>query len=95
MHGKTVWYGHPTLSRPLTIMGVERRWFILTATFPFAMWNILESFLVAGLMFGSLYAAGLIAWRRDPAMLQIITAGQTSPARYDPGKPADSSVELV
>ena len=26
------WRGYPALSKPLTIMGVERRWFLLSAT---------------------------------------------------------------
>ena len=27
------WRGYPALSKPLTLMGVERRWFLLSATF--------------------------------------------------------------
>ena len=95
MHGTNVWSGHPTLSRPLTILGVERRWFFLAATVGLGMWNAINSIFTAGLIFGTLYAAGLLAWRRDPAMLQIIAAGQTSRNRYDPGKPSPATVELV
>lgn len=95
MHGRDIWRGHPTLSRPITIMGVERRWFMLAATLGMAMWNALNSLVTAGLVFGVLYGAGLMAWRRDPAMLQIIAAGQTARTRYDPGKPSDGTVELV
>ncbi len=95
MHGNRVWTGHPALSRPITIMGVERRFFILAATLGMAMWNVLNSITVSGLMFGTLYGAGLLAWRRDPAMLQIVAAGQTARTRYDPGKPSSATVELV
>ena len=95
MYGTTVWSGHPTLSRPLTILGVERRWFFLAATVGLAMWNAINSIMTAVLIFGTLYAAGLLAWRRDPAMLQIIAAGQSTRSRYDPGKPSPASVELV
>ena len=95
MHGNTVWTGHPTLSRPLTILGVERRWFMLSATLGLAMWQALNSITTGALIFGTLYATGLLAWRRDPAMLQIIAAGQTARTRYDPGKPSPASVELV
>ena len=95
MHGSRVWTGHPTLSRPLTIMGVERRWFMLSVTLGLAMWNALNSIMTALLIFATLYAAGLLAWRRDPAMLQIIAAGQTARPRYDPGKPSAGVVELV
>lgn len=95
MYGIRVWTGHASLSRPLTIMGVERRFFMLAATLAMAMWQILNSVTVSGLMFGTLYGAGLLAWRRDPAMLQIVAAGQTARTRYDPGKPSSATVELV
>ena len=35
--------GHPALSRPLTILGVERRAFLLPATLGLAMWNAIHS----------------------------------------------------
>ncbi len=95
MIGSRVWTGHPTLNRPLTILGVERRWFMMAATVGLGMWNALNSIVTAGLIFAVLYVAGLMAWRRDPAMLRIIAAGQSSRARYDPGKPSNALVELV
>ena len=95
MYGTRAWTGHPALSRPLTIMGVERRFFMLAATMGMAMWNILESVTGPALIFGTLYGAGLLAWRRDPAMLQIVAAGQRARTRYDPGKPSSATVELA
>ena len=95
MIGSRVWTGHPTLSRPITILGVERRWFMMTATLGLGMWNALNSIVTAAFIFAVLYVAGLMAWKRDPAMLQIIAAGQSSRARYDPGKPSNALVELV
>ena len=32
MERAKTWRGYPALSKPLTIMGVERRWFLLSAT---------------------------------------------------------------
>lgn len=95
MTGSKVWLGHPTLSRPLTILGVERRWLMMSATIGLGMWNALNSMVTAGIIFAVLYLAGLLAWKRDPAMLQIIAAGQSSRIRYDPGKPSKALVELV
>ena len=43
--GKT-WRGYPALSKPLTIMGVERRWFLLSATLGLALWNAINSIVV-------------------------------------------------
>ena len=95
MTGADIWNGHPTLSRPLTILGVERRWFMMSATIGLGMWNALGSIVTGGVMFAVLYAAGILAWKKDPAMLQIIAAGQSTRIRYDPGKPTKALVELV
>ena len=46
--GKT-WRGYPALSKPLTIMGVERRWFLLSATLGLALWNAINSIVVGAL----------------------------------------------
>ena len=95
MMGAAVWHGHPTLSRPITILGVERRWFMLSATVGLGMWNALNSIFSAAIFFGVLYVAGGLAWKYDPAMLQIIAAGQSCRTRYDPGKPTRALVEIV
>lgn len=95
MLGQTVWHGHPTLNRPITILGVERRWFLMSATVGLGMWNAIGAMVPAGLIFAVLYAAGVLALKRDPAMLQIIAAGQSARARYDPGKPTRAAVEIV
>ena len=86
MRGAKTWRGYPTLSRPLTIMGVERRWFLLSATLGLAMWNAINSLLTGGLIFGVLYGAGWWAWKQDPDMLEILRASTRFRARYDPGK---------
>lgn len=95
MQGAAVWPGHQALSRPLTILGVERRWFMLSATVGLGMWNALNSIISAAIFFGVLYVAGVMASKRDPAMLQIIAAGQSARTRYDPGKPSRAHVEIV
>ena len=95
MRGTTVWHGHPTLSRPITILGVERKWFMLSATFAMGAWNAMGSLVTGGMMFGIFYLLGILAWKRDPAMLQIIKATQTVRVRYDPGKPTRATVEVV
>ena len=67
--GKT-WRGDPALSKPLTIMGVERRWFLLSATLGLAMWNAINSIVTGGLIFAVLYGVGFWAWKQDPNMLE-------------------------
>ena len=94
MRGGTVWHGHPALSRPLTILGVERRWFLLSLTLGLAMWNAINSLLTGGVIFATLYAAGWIAWKRDPHMLRIVAAAGGSRVRYDPGKRSKWQLEV-
>ena len=74
------------MSAPLKLMGVERRWFLLSATVALALWNAINSLLIGGMVFGVLYTAGLLAWRKDPAMLSILKVSASFRARYDPGK---------
>ena len=89
------WRGYPALSRPLTIMGVERRWFLLSATLGLAMWNAINSIVTGGLIFAVLYAVGFWAWKQDPNMLEILRASAKFRARYDPGKWAASPWTLL
>ena len=83
--GKT-WRGYPALSRPLTILGVERRWFLLSATLGLAMWNAINSIAVGIVIFTVLYGAGYWAWKQDPNMIEILRASSRFRVRYDPGK---------
>ena len=80
------WRGYPALSKPLTIMGVERKWFLLSATLGLAMWNAINSIVTGGLIFAVLYGVGFWAWKQDPNMLEILRASAKFRARYDPGK---------
>ena len=84
--GTRRWTAVAALSAPLTILGVERRWFILSLTASAVMMNLFKAFLGAGLLFGVLYALGLLAHYRDPEMLRIVANSSRFRARYDPGK---------
>ena len=90
MLGDKPWPAYATLSRPLTIMGVERRWFMLSATLALALWNAINSLATGGVVFAVLYAAGWAAWRADPHMLSILKVSTRFKARYDPGKWAET-----
>ena len=92
--GKT-WRGYPALSKPLTIMGVERRWFLLSATLGLALWNAINSIVVGALIFAVLYGVGFWAWKQDPNMLEILRASAQFRARYDPGKWAEAPWTLL
>ena len=95
MRGAKNWPGYPALSAPLTIMGVERRWFLLSAMLGLAMWNAINSLLTGGVIFLVLYGCGWFAWREDPNMVEILRASTRFKARYDPGKWAESPWYLL
>ncbi len=86
MRGGRVWGAYPALSKPLTIMGVERRWFMLSATLGLAMWNAINSLVTGGMIFVVLYGFGWLAWKKDPNMLSILKLSTRFKTRYDPGK---------
>ena len=86
MRNAKVWSGYPSLSKPLTIMGVERRWFLLSATMGLAMWNAINSLVTGGTIFILLYVTGWIAWKKDPNMLSILKVSTRFKSRYDPAK---------
>ena len=61
-----VWRAYPALSKPLTIMGVERKWFLLSATLGMAMWNAINSILIGIVIFGALYADRVLGVEAGP-----------------------------
>ena len=64
------WRGYPALSRPLTILGVERRWFLLSATLGLALWNAINSIVTGALIFAVLYGWGSGPGNRTPTCLK-------------------------
>ena len=95
MSGLRRWAGYAALNRPLTILGVERRGFLLVATLGLAMWNATASLVTGGVVFAVGYGAGWLAGRKDPDMLGVLRAGTRYPARFDPGKWAEEPWHLV
>ena len=97
MSGKRSWPACRSLSRPLTVLGCERRAFILSATFGAAAFNALGSLSVGLLLFVTGYAVGLFGTKRDPHMLLVARAAAEAKVRYDPAKRPDSmeAVEIA
>ena len=95
MTGATVWRAYPALSAPLTLMGVERRWCLLSATLGMAMWNAINSIMIGAAIFCVLYGVGWLAWREDPHMLSILRESVRFKTRYDPAKWAAQPWYLV
>ncbi len=84
--GTRDWPAVPALSAPLTILGVERGWFVLSLLTAVSAMNLFTAFFGPLLLFAGLYGLGLLAHWRDPQMLKIIFAAKRFRPRYDPGK---------
>ena len=97
VYGKRSWQACRSLARPLTVMGCERRVFILAATVGAATFNVLDSLPAGLLLFVTGYAVGWLGTRRDPHMLQVARASANAKARYDPAKrpAAEAEIEIL
>ena len=95
MRGRRRWPGYAALNRPLMVLGVERRAFLLVATLALAIWNATGSLATGAVVFAAGYGAGRLAGRRDPEMLAVLRAAARYPARFDPGKWAEAPWHIV
>ena len=95
MRGRRRWHGYAILSQPLTVLGVERRFFLLAATLGAAIWNAVNSLAAGGLVFGVLYGAGWLAWRRDQNLVGVIRAAVRYRSRYDAGLLPEAAPHVV
>ena len=86
LSGQRSWTACRSLSRPLTILGCERRAFILSGTIGAAAWNAMNSLSVGIVLFAVGYAVGWFGTRNDPNMLLVARAAAREKVRYDPGK---------
>ena len=80
---------HPVykaMTKPLTILGAERRLFFLAAILGGATFNFFGSLAGGLVMFGALYLAAHWATATDPEILRILLNSAKFRAHYDPAK---------
>lgn len=83
-----------SLNKPLTILGVERKLFMLAAFMSAATFNMFGS-LVSGLtMFAVLFGLGRWATRTDPQILRILLNSSRQKTHYDPFIHASPTAQL-
>src|ERR1700675_1841977 len=75
-----------TLSRPLTILGAERKLFFFAMCLGAATFNLLNSLFGGLLMFLLLYFMARWATPPDPQILPFLLTAGTIRAQYDPTK---------
>ena len=75
---------YPALSRPLTLLGCERRLFLGAACAGAASFSSFNAPLAGLLLFGCGYGAGLLATRHDPCLPTVLLRSAACGRRYDP-----------
>jgi type IV secretory pathway TrbD component len=81
-----------SLSRPLTILGAERKLFFFAMCLGAATFNLLGSFLGGLLIFLLLYFAARWATATDPQILKLLFHAAKLRREYDPVKLTPVSV---
>ena len=85
-NGRRVNPVYRSISRPLTILGAERKLFFFAMCLGAATFNLLNSLSGGVLMFFLLYFAARVATKTDPQILRLLLAAAKLRARYDPMK---------
>jgi type IV secretory pathway TrbD component len=75
-----------SLSRPLTILGAERKFFFFAMCLGAATFNLLGSLLGGFLMFLLLYFIARWATATDPQILKLLFHAAKLRCQYDPAK---------
>jgi len=75
-----------SLNKPLTIWGVERTMFFLSAVLGAATFNFFGSLAGGLLMFAALFLAARWATATDPQLLRIVLNSARFKTQYDPAK---------
>jgi type IV secretory pathway TrbD component len=91
-HEKRVTPVHRSLSRPLTILGAERKLFFFAMCLGAATFNLLGTLGGGLLMFLLLYFVARWATATDPQILKLLFHAAKFRRQYDPAKFASVSV---
>ena len=86
---------HRSLSRPLTILGAERKLFFFAMCVGAGTFNLLGSLLGGLLMFLLLYIVARWATKTDPQILKLFLASAKSRSQYDPAKFSPATIRRV
>ncbi len=86
---------HRSLSRPLTILGAERKLFFFAMCVGAGTFNLLDSLLGGILMFLLLYFVARWATKTDPQILRFLLTSTKLRTQYDPAKFSPISIHRV
>ncbi len=85
-NGRRVNPVYRSISRPLTILGAERKLFFFAMCIGAGTFNLLGSLLGGVLMFLLLYFAARWATQTDPQILRFLLTSPKLRTQYDPAK---------
>ncbi|MGH9739055.1 MAG: VirB3 family type IV secretion system protein [Candidatus Acidiferrales bacterium] len=94
-NGRRVNMVHRSLSRPLTILGAERKLFFFAMCVGAGTFNLLDSLLGGVLMFLLLYVFARWATKTDPQILRFLLTSPKLRTQYDPAKFSPISIRRV
>ncbi len=83
---------HRSLSKPLTILGAERKLFFFAMCIGAGTFNLLDSLLGGVLIFALLYMVARWATKTDPQILRFLLMAPKLRAQYDPAKLSPASI---
>src|SRR5437016_5696214 len=86
---------HRSLSRPLTILGAERKLFFFAMCLGAATFNLLASLLGGLLVFLFLYLIARWATKTDPQILRFLLTSAKLRNQYDPMKFTPGSIRWI
>jgi len=86
---------HRSLSRPLTILGAERKLFFFAMCVGAGTFNLLDSLLGGVLMFLLLYFFARWTTKTDPQILRFLLTSPKLRTQYDPAKFSPISIRRV
>ena len=84
-----------SLSRPLTILGAERKLFFFAMCIGAGTFNLLNSLLGGVLMFLLLYFFARWATQTDPQILRFLLTSSKLRTQYDPAKFSPVSIRRM
>ncbi len=93
--GRRVNAVYRSISRPLTILGAERKLFFFAMCVGAGTFNLLGSLLGGILMFLLLYFAARWATETDPQILRFLLTSPKLRTQYDPSKFSPLSVRRI
>jgi type IV secretory pathway TrbD component len=94
-NGRRVNPVYRSISRPLTILGAERKLFFFAMCIGAGTFNLLGSMLGGALMFLVLYFVARWATETDPQILRVLLTSPKLRVQYDPSKFSPISVRRI